>query len=79
MFFAIERGFRAAGASFCTLFFGDSHGVMEHPRLDNLEELFLGDLEVLSELFRSQETGHRALKCFTVGSHSVESVTVVLF
>jgi hypothetical protein len=47
--------------------------------LDELQELFLGDLEILGELLWTHEPGHCVLKRVPVSLHELESVAMVLF
>ncbi len=60
------RGGEASGA----LLSGGINGV-EHPGLDQFEELLLGDLQVLGELFGAHHAGHRALEGITAGLHKL--------
>ena len=62
---------------FVALPFGGFGGLW-HLGLDELQKLFLGDLEILGELLRTHKPGHRVLERVPVGLHELEGAAIVL-
>ena len=52
---------------------------VEHPGLDQFEELVLGDLEIFGKLFGAHHAGHSALEGAASGLQELQGVAVVLF